>query len=56
MLGGNDDNDCSDLDGSCNDGDSKGENDGDGGNGGCDGSNGVRTTAVTVGAMTNLHL
>jgi hypothetical protein len=55
-LGGDDDDDCSDLGGSCNDGDSKGEDDGDGGNGGDDGSNGGRITAVTVVAMANLCL
>jgi hypothetical protein len=56
MLGGDKDDDCSDLGGSYNDGDSKGEDDGDGGNGGGDGSNGDRTTAMTVAAMANFHL
>ncbi len=56
MLGGDDDDDCSDLGGSCNDGNSKSEDDGNGGNGGSDGSDGVRTTAVTVVAMANLRL
>jgi hypothetical protein len=56
MLGGNNDDDCSDLGGSCSDGDSKGEDDGDGGIGGSDGSPGGRTTAVTVAAMANLQL
>jgi hypothetical protein len=55
-LGGDNNNDCSDLGGSYNDGDSKGEDDGDGGNGGGDGSDGGRKTAMTVAAMANLLL
>ncbi len=55
-LGGDNNDDCSDLGGSYNDDGSKGEDDGDGGNGGSDRSDGGRTAAVTVAAMANLRI